>query len=312
MKNILQYKLLPVLLLLLSGGCFFFRGDLTAPELAQMGFHAVSGNPGTLTHPRGVLKLTPGKRTCFINGMQYFLPHAVTVDEKGRCRISPLGMEKVIKPVFGETTIPYPVRTVILDPGHGQNDFGAKGKKYNEKDLNLALAKEIAAALKKRGFEVRMTRMNDTFLTLDQRGKLAKKANGDLFLSIHHNASQNKNSTGVETYIVTPAGSASSNDQETQIHAKSVSGNRYDAVNMQLASLIQQNMVKRTRSADRGVRFARFRVLALSQLPGALIEAGFVSNAAEEIQCGSQLRQKKIADAIADAIAKLNLPGRKK
>ena len=312
MKHFLQYKLLPATLLFLTGGCFFFKPDLTPPELAQLGFRAVGDDPCTLLHPAGTLKLTTGKRTCFINGMQYFLPHAVTVDEKGRCRISPLGMEKVIKPVFGETTIPYPVRTVILDPGHGQNDFGAKGKKYNEKDLNLALAKEIAAALKKRGFEVRMTRMNDTFLTLDQRGKLAKKANGDLFLSIHHNASQNKNSTGVETYIVTPAGSASSNDQETQIHAKSVSGNRYDAVNMQLASLIQQNMVKRTRSADRGVRFARFRVLALSQLPGALIEAGFVSNAAEEIQCGSQLRQKKIADAIADAIAELNLPGRKK
>lgn len=297
---------LPALLLFFCGGCSLFRGETASPELAGMGFRALSGSPGVFVHPAGVLKLTPGKRTCLINGMQFFLPHAVQLDERGRYCVTALSIAKVIQPLFSGQPITCPVRTVIIDPGHGGDDLGAKGLKFKEKELNLALAKAVAEALKKRGFNVRMTRMNDKFLTLDQRGKLAHKGNGDLFLSIHHNAAANKNSNGVETYIVTPGGAASSNDKEEQIHKKSVSANCYDTVNIRLAALIQQNMVRKTAAADRGVRFARFRVLALSQLPGALIEAGFVSHPAEELQCGSAQRQRKIAEAIADAVTRLN------
>lgn len=294
--------LFPALLLVFSGGCFFFKGNMASPELAEMGFRAASGDPCTLIHPQGVLKLVPGKRTCFINGMQFFLPHAVQSDADGRCLISPLSMEKVIRPLFCNIAPQYQVKTVILDPGHGLKDFGARGLKHNEKDLNLALAKEIAAALQKRGMKVYMTRSEDTFLTLDERGKLANKSNGDLFLSIHHNASVKKESAGVETYIVTPGGSASSNDTEEQIHKKSVPANQFDALNIRLAAQIQRNMAKNSGRVDRGVRFARFRVLALSQLPGALIEAGFVSNADEELRCADPAGQRKIADAIADAV----------
>ena len=302
MKHFLQYKLLPATLLFLTGGCFFFKPDLTPPELAQLGFRAVGDDPCTLLHPAGTLKLTSGKRTCFINGMQYFLPHAVQQDEDGRCRITSLGIEKVIRPLFTAQTAPFRIKTIIIDPGHGQKDFGARGRKHNEKDLNLALAKEVAETLKQHGFQVSMTRSDDTFLTLDERGNLANRQNGDLFLAIHHNASQNRNSNGVETYIATPAGSASSNDPETQVHKKSVAANAYDAFNIRLAASIQQNMARYTGRADRGVRFARFRVLALSQLPALLIEAGFVSNADEELSCADPANMRKIAEAITQAI----------
>ena len=155
-------------------------------------------------------------------------------------------------------------------------------------------------------YTVRMAQEETVVLSAADVRRLMDTGNGDLFLSIHHNAAANKNSNGVETYIVTPGGAASSNDKEEQIHKKSVSANCYDTVNIRLAALIQQNMVRKTAAADRGVRFARFRVLALSQLPGALIEAGFVSHPAEELQCGSAQRQRKIAEAIADAVTRLN------
>ena len=311
MKHLLSFKLLPALLLSFTGGCFFLQNNCAAPELAALGFYASPGTPETLTHLRGILKLTPEKRTCFINGKQFFLPHAVQVDEKGRCRITALSIEKVLKPLFSgnQTALP-PVRTILLDPGHGGQDLGAKGKKFLEKDLNLALAKAIAEELKQRGFQVRMTRNNDRFLSLDERGKMANRQNADLFLSIHHNAGANPASCGAETYLVTPAGSASSNDPETQLHKSSVAGNRNDAVNIHLAAAIQRNMVQATGRTDRGVRFARFRVLVLSELPGVLIEAGFVSNAAEEQQCGTASAQKRTARAIAQAVQELFASGR--
>ena len=288
-------------------GCVSFRKSGTPPELAQLGFKVSAGDFRVFHHAaNGVLKLFPEKRFCYINGMQFYLPHAVTVDEDGRCRVSELSIEKVIKPIFAGVPRKTLIRTVLLDPGHGEHNFGAVGKKYKEKDLNLSLAKAIAAALKKRGIQVRMTRMNDKFLTLEQRGKLARKKNGDLFLSIHHNASPNSDACGVETYIVTPGGAASSNDAETQVHRFKVQGNSCDAENIRLAAQIQKNMVKYTGRADRGVRFARFRVLTLSTLPGALIEAGFVSNEKEEADCGKTGEQRKIAEAIADAIVFYN------
>lgn len=277
-------------------------------ELRQLGLEVSDSDAGLYRHPRlGTLKLVPRRRYCYINGMQFFLPHAVTVDENGRYQVSELGIEKVIKPLFTECPAAFPlIRQVILDPGHGDQNFGAVGACYKEKDLNLALSEEIAKSLEKRGIKVRFTRKDDTFLTLEERGNYACPENGDLFLSIHHNASQNKKSSGTETYIVTPCGSASTNDPSTRIHKTTVPGNLHDAVNIRLAAAIQKNMVKQTGRCDRGVRFARFRVLVLSRLPGALIEAGFVSNPSEELLCGKSGEQRKIAEAIAEAVVEYN------
>ena len=221
------------------------------------------------------MKLFSGKRYCSIDGKLYFLPHSVTADEK--YQVSQLSVEKVIHPLFEGPSSPLPViKTVILDPGHGGDNFGAVGAKYKEKDLNLSLAREIASSLKKRGFKVRFTREDDRFLTLEERGNFARKENGDIFLSIHHNAGRT-GAHGIETYIVTPCNSASTNDRETQVHKTVVPGNSCDVQNIHLGALLQENMVQKTSRQNRGLRFARFRVLVLSQIPAALIEAGILN-----------------------------------
>lgn len=302
----------PVLLLtavvMLFCGCVWMNKNTENLELAQLGLKVSAKDPCLYSHSlRGTLKLVPRRRYCYINGMLFYLPHAVTVDENGRCQVSALGIEKVIKPLFTEQSASFPlIRQVILDPGHGDENFGAVGIHHKEKDLNLALSKEIANALEKRGIKVRFTRTDDTFWTLEERGNFARPENGDLFLSIHHNASQNKNASGVETYIATPCGSASTNDPAIQVHKTAVPGNLHDAVNIRLAAAIQKNMVQKAERRDRGVRFARFRVLVISQLPGALIEAGFVSTPSEELLCGKAVEQRKIAEAIAEAVVEYN------
>ena len=300
--------LLTAVVMFFLNGCVWMNGNTENAELAQLGLKVSEKDPWLYSHSlRGTLKLVPRRRHCYINGMLFYLPHVVTVDEKGRCQVSALSIEKVIKPLFAEHSASLPlIRQVILDPGHGNENSGAVGVHYKEKDLNLALSKEIANSLEKRGIKVRFTRTDDTFLTLEERGIFARPENGDLFLSIHHNASANKNASGVETYIATPCGSASTNDPATSIHKTAVPGNLHDAVNIRLAAAIQKNMVRKAERRDRGVRFARFRVLVLSQLPGALIEAGFVSTPSEELLCGKSSEQRKIAEAIAEAVVEYN------
>ena len=304
------YSIVPLLaapVLFFVCGCRMFDEKIQPPGFAQLGLTESAEDNCLFRHSSGgTLKLVPRKRHCFINGRMFYLPHAVTQDDNGKCRVSDLGIEKVIAPLFTGASFPRRIiRTVILDPGHGGDNSGAVGVKYKEKDLNLSLAREIASSLRKRGFKVRFTREDDRFLTLEERGNFACKENGDVFLSIHHNAGRVA-AKGIETYIVTPCNAASTNDRETQVHKTIVPGNSCDAQNIHLGALLQENMVKNSSRQNRGLRFARFRVLVLSRIPAALIEAGFVSNPQEEQECGLIANQRKIAEGIAEAISQFN------
>ena len=309
MKHFLSLPLFSAAVLLFFSGCRMFEEKTEPPSFSGMDFKLIEQGKNTrlFRHSSGkTLKLFQGKRHCLIDGGLFFLPHAVTLDPNGKYQISPSGMEKVIYPLFGEKFSPrHEIKTVILDPGHGGDNFGAVGAKYKEKDLNLSLAREIASSLRKRGFKVRFTREDDRFLTLEERGNFACKENGDVFLSIHHNAGRVA-AKGIETYIVTPCNAASTNDRETQVHKTIVPGNSCDAQNIHLGALLQENMVKNSSRQNRGLRFARFRVLVLSRIPAALIEAGFVSNPQEEQECGLIANQRKIAEGIAEAISQFN------
>lgn len=307
MKHLFFLPLLTAALCLVFSGCRSMDKQIKTLSFTEMDFKVEkSGKNFRLFRYRSgkTLKLFRGKRYCSIDGKLYFLPHSVSAD--GKYQVSQLCVEKVIYPLFEEKFSPRStIKTVILDPGHGGDNFGAVGAKYKEKDLNLSLAREIASALKKRGFKVRFTREDDRFLTLEERGNFARKENGDVFLSIHHNAGRT-GANGIETYIVTPCHSASTNDRETQLHKTIVPGNSCDAQNIHLGAFLQENMVKRTFRQNRGLRFARFRVLVLSEIPAALIEAGFVSNPQEEQECGLIANQRKIAEAVADSLEQYN------
>ena len=80
------------------------------------------------------------------------------------------------------------VRTIVIDPGHGGKDPGASGKKSQEKDIVLAVAKLLRKNLADEGFNVKLTRSKDVFIELRQRANLANQWDGDLFISLHCNA----------------------------------------------------------------------------------------------------------------------------
>ena len=96
--------------------------------------------------------------------------------------------------------------TVVIDAGHGGHDTGAVGlkMKVQEKDLNLTVAKQLAAKIQAKYPEVKviLTRDTDVFLPLQQRADIANKNHADLFISIHTNAAENRNACGAETFIL--------------------------------------------------------------------------------------------------------------
>lgn len=258
---------------------------------------------------QNTVTLTLNRRIIKFNNIKIWLYNPVIADSEGDLRISKTDYEKILKILLSPGNIQKKtLKRIILDPGHGNEDAGAVGKKFKEKDINLALALRIKKSLESAGFEVIMTRNDDTFLPLAERSDFAAKNNADLFISIHHNAAKgNPVAHGIETYSLTAAGNAGTHDNgknATSTHERR--GNKFDNENILLNYLVQSNMISATKSFDRGVKFARYQVLVQAPCPAILIEAGFISNPQEELLINSPDRQTQIADAVTQAVMEFN------
>jgi N-acetylmuramoyl-L-alanine amidase len=168
---------------------------------------------------------------------------------------------------------------VVIDPGHGGKDPGAIGiGGVQEKHVVMAISREVERILEKQGIQVRMTRNNDYFVSLQGRTKMANQINADLFVSIHANsAGRNKpHVSGYETY--------------------------YFQSGRNLATVIHRNVLRRVNVRDRKVRKARFYVLRKSSMPAVLVEAGFLTGREDIAKLTNSWFQKQMAQAIAAGI----------
>ena len=239
-----------------------------------------------------------GRRIADFNGVKVWLFHPPVFDKNGVIRIHEANVENIITPLLRRDYTIKSIKRIVLDPGHGGHDKGAVGKISFEKDLNLKLALKIKDELEKAGFEVFMTRSDDTFLPLDERSSFAKEHNADIFISIHHNAASVSAANGVEIFTLPPAGIASSHENGGKI-TDALPGNSFDHANINLSYLIYSNIIKNTDLNDRGMKFARYQVLTAAPCPAVLLEAGFISNAKEEALLNNSDIHAKIAEAIA-------------
>ena len=168
---------------------------------------------------------------------------------------------------------------VIIDPGHGGADPGALGPSgLREADVTLAIARFVRDALAAQGIPVAMTRTDDATVPLEDRPDLAQRDGGILFVSIHANASRSIGPAGTETYYDTPESEA-------------------------LARIIQAEVAQATGEPDRGIRTADFYVLVNAPMPAVLVETLFITNPPEEAMLRDPAVQRRIAGAIARAIA---------
>jgi len=209
---------------------------------------------------------------------------------------------------------------IILDPGHGGKDPGAVGSGgLKEKDVVLAVAKELASLLEKEpGVKVYLTRDKDRFLLLDKRTEMANQIRGDIFISIHANAAFNQRATGVETFVNsryaegegaelvaarenTPAG-AKDISWEVKAILWDMIQDKYRNKSNDLSHLIQKRLSEATGLEDRGVKKAPFYVLRGAAMPAILVEIGFISNPWEERKLKKDDFRKKIARGILEGL----------
>ncbi|MBK7187560.1 MAG: N-acetylmuramoyl-L-alanine amidase [bacterium] len=225
----------------------------------------------------------------------------------------------LLPPAPGADAAARPLRTVVIDPGHGGGDTGAVGRRgIMEKDVNLAVARELKQYLERSGgLDVVLTRQRDEAMDLDARAEAANAAGGDLFISLHCNSWFDDQARGFETYFLSPASSDWARSVEAAENGASDGGrepgdvefivwelvqNRYITRSSQFAEYLQARACRELGSPDRGVRQAGFRVLVGAYMPAVLVELGFLSHADEEMRLDERTYQRQLARTIGDAV----------
>jgi N-acetylmuramoyl-L-alanine amidase len=241
------------------------------------------------------------RRDLTVHGVTHWIS-APVLSSRGQLWVATVDVLNTIDPVLrqGRSATKAPVRIVVLDAGHGGTDRGARGVKALEKDLTLDLSRRVERILAAASLTVIQTRTKDVTLRLEDRPVIAAKRKADLFISLHFNSGGS--ASGIETYCVPPAGAASTASPSRLTGGSTVAGNKHDEKNVWLAHAIQRQLLHRTGAADRGVRRARFQVLRDAPCPAVLVEAGFLSNRAEEQRILNPDYREKLAAAIAAGI----------
>lgn len=241
-----------------------------------------------------------------INGRRIHLGFPVA-EHRGSLYLSESDFRNQIQPVLTPQVfgVPPDIRRIVLDPGHGGGDPGARNEELGliEKALVLDLAGRLKARLEAAGYSVSLTRTRDRFLPLEKRAAIANSRKADLFLSLHFNAHRRAEVAGAETYVLTPDSQPStSGNAAPETGTAALPGNDHDPWNSLLGFYLQRALLDELGSADRGLKRARFAVLRDLRMPGILIEAGFVSNPVEGRNIGSAAYRDRIADAIVEGL----------
>ena len=217
------------------------------------------------------------------------------------------------------------VFTVVIDPGHGGIDGGAKGVSgTSEKEITLTFGKELKALLEKsERYRVFLTRDEDVFIRLDERVRIARQHGADLFISVHADMIRHSGIRGATVYTVSDKAS----DADAAAYAArenladELAGIEVEDENHEVADILADFMRRETHGfsirfarslldelsdtvklINNPHRFAGFKVLRAPDVPSVLLELGYLSNKEDEEQLRSEAWRQKVAESIAGAI----------
>lgn len=201
--------------------------------------------------------------------------------------------------------------TIIVDPGHGGIDGGVcRGEDLLEKNINLALAKQLRSVLRKKGYGVKMTRETDKDVSdllpngsdtrhrrdVHGRAKYINESNGDLFVSIHVNSCEDPYTRGAITFFT-------ADDPQSELLAEEIQNhlNPVTRAEPQAGEYFHEN-----------IRAGEFYLLLNTNIPGVIIEVGFITSPSDKKLLATNSYRKKLAEAICAGIesyiAKAKLP----
>ena len=211
-------------------------------------------------------------------------------------------------------------KVIVIDAGHGGKDPGSSGANTAEKDVTLAAAKALKARLERTGrFQVVLTRETDTFIPLEGRVQIARRADADLFISLHADSGPDVSTRGASVYTVSDKGSERVGlvlDKDDWLMKANLPG-RDRAVSQILLDLSQRATKNRsaafaqlllasvgeeTTLLRRSHRDAGFIVLLAPDVPAVLLEMGFITNPEDEAFLTTKASRNRLVDAVGDSI----------
>lgn len=223
-------------------------------------------------------------------------------------------------------TAPAPARTekplIVIDAGHGGRDPGALGTNNRESDITLAAAQALKAELERTGrYRIIMTRDSDTFVDLNQRVRIARRADADLFISLHADAGSDPAVRGASVYTLSEQGASRAvrevtrgNDWHRDLHLPGRDPS-VDRILLDLTQRATQNrsaqfarvLLSHIEASDhpmlrRSHRDAGLAVLLAPDVPAVLLEMGFLTNPDDEQLLADTRRRNRLVRAVAAGI----------
>lgn len=216
-------------------------------------------------------------------------------------------------------------KIIVLDPGHGGKDPGAIGRSFKtyEKNITLAMGKELKRQLEAKGFKVYMTRSTDIFIPLRKRVVIARSYHADLFISLHADSAKNRKAQGLSIYTLSERASDKEaealaerenkadiidgmdfSDNSPEINDVLISLSQNDSRNKssKFATYVVKEMKRKVKLLSNAHRFAGFAVLKAPDIPSVLVELGYLSNYTEEKYLRQASYRKKLGEAITRSV----------
>jgi N-acetylmuramoyl-L-alanine amidase len=214
------------------------------------------------------------------------------------------------------------IRTVVIDPGHGGDEPGARGPGGTlEKDITLDVARRLRSLIEGRlGIRVLLTRDDDRLVPLDERASIANNNKADLFLSLHANASPRADARGAEVFYLSLDGyegaarrqaehppsrslpALGGGSREVQLTVWEMAQAQYLAESGVLAGFVEQELRRRVEMSARSLQQAPLRVLVGANMPAVLVEMAFITNVDQEARLRSDEFKVTLAQALYDAV----------
>ena len=242
--------------------------------------------------------------------------------EPAPTQIRPVG-PAVPEAIEVEPASEWELDTVVLDAGHGGHDYGARANGTSDKEVAWGVVSRLGPMIERElGVRVVYTRDDDTFYDLRERGRIANRAGGKLFISVHANAAASSSAQGTETFFLAPHRESTARevmerensvielesrpelyeefvDQGDILQAMAMSA--YQEESQALAGLIEREFVASGRKS-RGVKQAGFIVLWAASMPAVLVETGVITNRDEARFLSSDSGLDATAEAIFRAV----------
>ena len=285
------------------------RDYLSVDNIAK--FYGLIGNVDStgkivvLNNGRNQLQVTLDSREAVVNGVRNWLCFPV-IAQDNKFLVSRIDLAKTIEPQLRPQMIPQKgkITTVVLDPGHGGFDKGARNALGTEKNYALDVARLLRPLLQKKGFKVVLTREHDVFIPLHMRARIANNTKDSIFVSLHFNATDsNRDATGFEIFSLTPRGTPSTDDNALALRFVNMqAGSPVDAQSFLLSYTVFHSMLGHLEEVDRGIKRARFAVLRLTKIPSILVEGGFLSETANSKRVADPAWRAKFAEALSIGI----------